>query len=139
MQRLLLTLCFSILFAANPAAYAADLTITVNNVKSDKGQIRITLYNQSAKWLKLGYKRVLAPAATGTVSAVFSNLPSGEYAVALFHDEDSDEKMAKNLIGIPTEPVGFSNDARGTFGPPAFDAVKLNLEQDNKTISITLF
>jgi uncharacterized protein (DUF2141 family) len=139
MLRLLLASCFTMLLATSTTVHAADLTITVNNVKTDKGQIRITLYNKAENWLKLGHKRVLAPAAAGTVTAVFPNLPSGDYAIALYHDENNDEKMAKNLIGIPTEPVGFSNDARGTFGPPGFDAVKLNLEQDNKTIAISLF
>jgi uncharacterized protein (DUF2141 family) len=33
--------------------------------------------------------------------------------------------MDTNLLGIPTEPIAFSNNAQGRMGPPHFDAVKL--------------
>ncbi len=55
-----------------------------------------------------------------TVSGQFSNLKSGNYAIKYMHDENDDKKMNTGIFGIPSEGYGSSNDARGTFGPPAF-------------------
>lgn len=47
-------------------------------------------------------------------------LPTGTFAISIFHDINGDEKLNTNFIGIPKEPYGFSN-AKGTFGPPSFE------------------
>lgn len=60
---------------------------------------------------------VTANQAIGT----FENLTQGEYAISLFHDENSNGELDKNLMGIPKEPFGFSNDEMGMFGPPSFN------------------
>jgi uncharacterized protein (DUF2141 family) len=65
-------------------------------------------------------------------------LPEGEYAVSLFVDENSNGKMDKNAIGIPTEAYGFSNDASGNFGPPSFEQAKFVVGKDKAAITITL-
>jgi uncharacterized protein (DUF2141 family) len=44
-------------------------------------------------------------------------VPYGEYAVAAFLDMNGNGKQDRNFLGIPKEPYGFSNDARGTVGP----------------------
>lgn len=51
----------------------------------------------------------------------FSNLKSGKYAVAVYHDENSNEKIDTNIWGVPEELYGFSNNVRGTFGPPSLE------------------
>jgi len=53
-------------------------------------------------------------------------LPPGRYAIAAFHDTDGDGKLTTTM-GIPREPFGFSNDARGRFGPPAFEMAAFDL------------
>lgn len=45
-------------------------------------------------------------------------LPQGSYAIACFHDENDNDKLDRAFSGFPTEAYGFSNDARGVFGPP---------------------
>jgi len=51
----------------------------------------------------------------------FADLPSGNYAIALFHDENGNGRI-DTRFGIPTEGVGFSNNPRMWFGPPSFSA-----------------
>jgi len=48
------------------------------------------------------------------------NVPPAKYAVAVFHDANNNGVLDKNAFGIPTEAYGFSNNARGRFGPPDF-------------------
>jgi hypothetical protein len=54
------------------------------------------------------------------VQIVFTNLSYGRYGISLYHDENANGKMDKNLMGIPKEADGFSNNAKGFFGKPDF-------------------
>lgn len=58
---------------------------------------------------------------------VIADLPPGRYSVAAFHDADGDGKLTLWPIGLPREAYGFSNDARGAFGPPRFDQAAFDL------------
>ncbi|NUO00517.1 MAG: DUF2141 domain-containing protein, partial [Saprospiraceae bacterium] len=64
-------------------------------------------------------------------------LAKGKYAVQLYHDENGNGKMDFNLLGIPKEGYGFSNDARGFMSEPAFEKQLFSLDQD-RTIQIRL-
>lgn len=47
-------------------------------------------------------------------------VPYGTYAIAAFQDVDGDSALNRNPVGIPTEPYGFSRNATGMWGAPAF-------------------
>jgi acyl-CoA reductase-like NAD-dependent aldehyde dehydrogenase/uncharacterized protein (DUF2141 family) len=67
-----------------------------------------------------------------------TDLPSGTYAVSVYEDLNSNHKLDHNLIGIPREPVGVSNDPMARFGPPRFDDCSFHLVEAAQTITITL-
>jgi len=114
------------------SAHAFDLTVTVNNAKSTDGTVRAALYEEKTGWLKNG-KPVQGlsapPQAQGTV-LVFHNLPAGRYAVSAFHDENGNEKLDTNALGMNIEPIAFSRDARGRMGPPKLDDAAFDLKED---------
>ena len=66
-------------------------------------------------------RRITVPAATA--AAQFPSLPSGEYALALIHDENGNGRLDKTF-GVPREGVGFSRNPRLVFGPPRFSAAQ---------------
>lgn len=66
------------------------------------------------------------------LSFTFKNLESGSYAVALFHDKNSNEKLDTNFIGIPKEGFGFSNNPRVLTGPPSFNKASFELKTNSK-------
>jgi uncharacterized protein (DUF2141 family) len=68
---------------------------------------------------------------------VFSKLPAGSYAVAVYHDKKNNKNLEKNYLGIPTEAYGFSNNARRTFSAPSFEEASF-MVSDHKIINITL-
>ena len=116
---------------------AGDLTVKINGV-GDKGNVMVALFNKTDKWLGKSSMGTMAAAKKDGVTVTFKDLPEGEYAISMFVDENSNGKMDSNAIGIPTEPYGFSNDAAGNFGPPAFEAAKFVVSKDNKAITITI-
>jgi uncharacterized protein (DUF2141 family) len=69
---------------------------------------------------------------------VFADLPPGRYAVAAFHDADENGRLTLWPIGLPREPYGFSNDARGRFGPPSFDSAAFTLGPGGARQTLTL-
>ncbi|MGJ7582834.1 DUF2141 domain-containing protein [Variovorax sp. RHLX14] len=65
---------------------------------------------------------------------IFVGLPPGRYAVKSFADENGNGKLDTNLVGLPTERYGFSNDAKGRMGPPSFEQASFMLEADNSIV-----
>jgi uncharacterized protein (DUF2141 family) len=121
---------------ASPFTRAADLTIDVKGMTSDKGVVLIALYDKTDAWMKKAVKFASVAAKPDSVSVVLKDLPEGEYAASIFHDENGNGKLDTNAIGMPIEPYSFSNDAAGTFGPPTFEQSKFKLDGEKKSITV---
>ena len=68
----------------------------------------------------------LTIAAAPGETLLFKNVAPGRYAVALFHDENANNRLDTALM-IPREGFGFSRDAPLRFGPPRFDAAAMTV------------
>ncbi|MCP4459616.1 MAG: DUF2141 domain-containing protein [Cytophagales bacterium] len=113
------------------------LTIIVKNVASTEGIIQVTLFDDESNWLKDGELKKITIDNQEMVSIEFENVPDGTYAVSVVHDANANGDLDKNSFGMPTEAYGFSNEARGMFGPPDFDESKFEVKGDMK-IEITV-
>ena len=69
---------------------------------------------------------------------VFENIPHGDYALKVFHDENENQKLDTNFIGMPKEKFGFSNDAMGRFGPPSFEQARFRFEESATTLRVEM-
>lgn len=136
-MKLILTLCCAALLAASPAG-AADLTIHVDDVKPAGGSIKVAIYSSADTFLKTPASFGGAAAAGGTVTVVLKDLPAGEYAFAVFHDANSNDKLDRNPLGIPIEDYAFSNNALGKLGPPSFEQARFTLTADSATVRVSL-
>lgn len=103
-------------------AHAADLTITVKGVRSTDGAVFLAIYDSDTSFMKVPQAKATRRmnASKGDLKIVIHDLPAGNYAIASYHDENGNGKLDTNALGIPEEGYGFSNDARGTLGPPKF-------------------
>jgi len=73
------------------------------------------------------------PAQKGDVVMHLTDVPSGRYAIALFHDTNGDAILNTNLLGIPKEGYGVSNNIKNKFSAPKFQQA-LFLHGDGTTI-----
>lgn len=123
-----------------PAAHALDLTIEVVNPKVQSGALFTSVYSDEAGWMKTEQARAVQRAEVSgeRTRLVYRDLPAGRYAVSMFHDENGNGQLDKNVLGMPRERVGFTRDARGTMGPPSFGDAAVDLQQDT-TLVITLY
>jgi len=111
-------------------ASAIWITITANGLRSGNGLLAITLYeDNSRKFLAhhgAFYVGFVQADAGATRACVF--LPrSGVYAIALYHDENANQKFDRTMIGFPAEGYGFSNNPATLVGLPSFRSVRLNV------------
>jgi uncharacterized protein (DUF2141 family) len=117
-----------------------SLTIHIPNIIDVKGRIQIGLYDDKNNFPKIGkeYQRYFAKVDSNDFKYTIHGIPAGDYAIALYHDCNSDGMCNSNLIGIPTESYGFSNNVKPFLSAPSFGSTKFTISKD-KTITIKLF
>ena len=125
------------------AAGAASLTIQVVGARNSKGMIRAAVFRDPKGFPNNASEAVQTQAAaidpqTLTAKIVFTNLPEGIYAVSVFHDENMNQKLDKNFMGMPKEGYGASNNPKKRMGPPSFDETKFQLSGTLQVLEIKL-
>jgi len=108
------------------------IKLLVYQLRSDEGKVQVSLYNSSKGFpmdQERSYRNAVVSVKDGKGEAIFTDLPMGEYAIALIHDENGNGQMDTNFLGMPKEGIGASNDAKATFGPPKYEDAKFTLNQ----------
>lgn len=125
--------------AISPMAWGASLDLTINNVESADGQIRVAVFDSQEGWKgNSAVRTAVVDAGTGSVTVTLDGLQPGELGIKLYHDADGDGDLDTGSFGIPSEPYGFSNDAPVRFGPPAWKQARFTLGEGASAHSITL-
>jgi len=123
---------FGPLTAAEPdpnGAAVGTLEVRITGFESGRGQLAIALFASAddystqenavrRAWLDIRQE--------GTVWTVH-DLPEGDYALIAYQDENDNRQIDLRVLGLPREPVGVSNNARGLFGPPRFRAARFRM------------
>ncbi len=140
MKHLLTTLALAL---SVTAAHAAAVTLEVDGLDTTRlegASLMVAVFTEAGSWLRQpvsGQRFVLgAAAASGRITVVLKDLPEGPIALSLFQDANGNGKLDMNMMGMPTEPYGFSNNASGNFGPPPFDKAVFTPEP-GKTARVT--
>lgn len=116
------------------SATAHELGIKVEGFTSTEGYLYVALHKDAETWMTdkqpLQGQKLLVSGKT--MQLVFKDLPDGDYGVTLYQDKNDNGKIDKNVLGIPTEPYGFSKNG-GSFGPPAFENSTIKVTSDAQT------
>ncbi len=110
------------------------LTINVTNIEILKGDIIIGVFDKEHNFLKDGsaIKTYSIRVEENTETIVINDLPTGDYAISIYHDENSDNTCNMNFLGIPKEGYGFSNNFKPKFSAPNYSDCKFMLSKDLK-------
>ncbi len=106
---------------------AADVILEVEGLDTSRlagASLLVGVFTEPASWLRQpqsGHRFSLEAAVGGKLTVVLKDLPEGPLALSLFQDANGNGRLDMNPMGIPVEPIGFSNDAVGNFGPPKFE------------------
>ena len=136
-----LLILIAILFANSRELFSQEgkIVIQVDGVNTKTGgELSIGFFHKE-NFPKVG-KQIFG--ATREVSSaimeiVFEKVPLGKYGIAVFQDVDRNKQLKTNFVGLPIEPIGFSNDAKIRFGPPSFEDAMIVIE-NGKTLNLTI-
>ena len=92
----------------------AQLKIEINDLKNNKGHLLLEFSDAEENVIK----EITQKVENYSCIILIDGLKPGNYSFKYFHDENDNKKMDTNIIGMPKEGFGFSNNATGTFGPP---------------------
>jgi uncharacterized protein (DUF2141 family) len=134
----ILFICLVLLVVTNTISQTFKLKIEIENIEQ-KGTVYLAIYNNSTsfdqdnknknvnknRWVKSIVEVVNKNSFTKNVE-----LKKGVYAISLFVDSNNNKIIDKNLLGIPTEQYGFSNNATGFLGSPSYNDASFNLIND---------
>lgn len=111
------------------------LTVEILNLKNNKGVVLIDLMDENEE----SVRDTICEIHDLRCTTVFKDLKNGSYAIRYFHDENEDHELDTNILGIPKEGFGFSNDAMGKFGPKDFSEWLFEVKGDTRITMTTKY
>jgi uncharacterized protein (DUF2141 family) len=136
MRKLKMFMLCAVMGYSAGALCQTNLQVTVTNIKGEKGDIMVGIFDSDEKFLKEPLEGRIAKVNGDSVTVVFENLKPGKYAVSVLHDTNKNKELDKNKLGIPKEGFGFSNNVIGAMGPPSFERAIIDLTPDKKDLGI---
>ena len=141
MQNLIKIICLlflNISFTFAQTEVNPDVTVNISNLNSDNGKVFVAIYNSEGSFLNKGYKSLVTEIDNNFCRVTFKNIPKGIYAISMYHDENDNNEMDTNFLGIPKEDYGCSNNANGFMGPPKWEDAKFEVKEESITQNIKL-
>jgi uncharacterized protein (DUF2141 family) len=134
---LILSLCLALIYNIS-FSQGAQIRLKVLGIEEAIGDMCFALYQNEEDYKSENpFMGDCIPVDDITFEYLINDIPAGTYAISLFHDKDENEELNTNWIGMPKEPFGFSNDAKGRMGPPKFEDASFVVNEDI-TIEINL-
>lgn len=118
------------------------IRLTVENLRNEHGMIRVVLFNSEEGFpgnFEKGMKTINVKAEQPVSTVIFEDVPHGNYALSVLHDENENGRMDTNMVGMPKEGYAVSNDAKaGMFGPPQYNDAVFILDSGEISMSVKL-
>jgi len=133
MKNLFLILFITVIPLASFSQFV--LTIEINDLRNSNGQILLEFTNEKGEKIT----GIAQNITDNKCVIVVNNLKQGKYAFKYFHDENKNENLDANWMKIPKEGYGFSNNAKGTFGPPAFEKTIFEINENTVLKCVTKY
>ena len=119
-------------------AQAGDVTVSIHKARSQSGQFQVALVDADGYAGRSGPVAAQRVAPAGAVTPVtFADVPAGRYALMVIHDENGNGKLDTNLVGIPVEGYGFSNNPR-VMRKPTWEESRFEFGGDAQAITVDL-
>ena len=107
----------------------STVTLKIDGVDIAVGEIRIAIFDSENRYMENPSLAEIVPVSQTNIEWQIENLAYGQYAIAVYHDKNKNGKLDTNMLGIPLEEYGFSNNARGRFGPASWSQAKFTVNK----------
>lgn len=127
----------ALLFTAG-AASAARIVVTIDGFHNAAGNVFVGLYSNPNDFLNGNrcdtFQKVKATG--GPVTVVFDNLRPGTYAIGAYHDENANDHLDTNVLGLPQEGYALSNGVRAVFSKPTFVEAAFTVGNEGRSMPL---
>lgn len=138
----LLSLIMSGLCIAQEISYPererSSFQLTIEGIDEEVGEVRIAIFDSESAYNEKEdpIHAVVLDVNNTTLEWNDDDLPYGNYAIAVYHDKNTNGELDTNLLGIPKEAYGFSNNARGRFGPASWGDAHFTIDSEKSKMVI---
>lgn len=114
--------------------------VEISNLKNSKGSVMVAIWNKETYYLKpeKAIIRTITSIQSANLARVVFLLPLGEYAIAVYHDENDNGTQDENYMGIPEEGFGFSGNPKIKYGPASYKAAKFQVNEAELALTIKM-
>lgn len=116
--------------AQSTATEPCKLLVHIDGFRNQKGDAGVTVFTSPDGWPENNDKAFThgPHPITGDKITVELQLPPGRYAIAVIHDENSNHKLDRNMIGWPKEGFGFANNPKVGLSAPSFNSAAMQVD-----------
>jgi uncharacterized protein (DUF2141 family) len=115
-----------------------NLIIEVNGLRNQRGLLCFKVFANAKDFPSGGGPGQCLKIQQTPLTVTISELSSGSYAIAVFHDQNGDRQLNRNGLGIPLEGYGFSRNPVVRTGPPRFGDAAVVLAGANTRVKIQM-
>lgn len=133
--KILLIVLISLFCLQLTTAQNQTITVTIDNVKNDIGNVVLSLHTAETFMKSSGIQSAESKISDGKITVTFKDLTPGTYAIMAIHDENENNVMDFDASGMPNESYGMSNNPL-SYGPPTFADAKFDLKEENLSLAI---
>lgn len=121
-----------------PAAFAADVTVTVPNVESTEGVVRVFICSEKEFLGNTCKYKKASRAMEGKMTFTIKNVPNGTYAIEIYQDSNENGQIDFGFLGlIPEEGYGFSKLGR-IYSEPKFAEAAIQVDKPKVAFEIAM-
>ena len=126
------------------APSSGTIVLHLDNLQNEgRGQLLVFVYQEMDRIEINGtsfLRREVLSVTDDRKTVTLTDVPYGEYAIAVLHDMDKDLQQDANVLGIPREDLGVSNNAKGgPLGGPRWKAAKFAHRAEETPLDITMW
>lgn len=113
--------------------------VEITGIENKGGIMMVGLFKETDKFLEIpSFSNETIIQDESIISVKLENIPFDTYAISIYHDLNENGELDSNFIGIPKEPIGFSNNYFPKFGPPKFKKAAFDLKQNELKLNVNL-
>ena len=113
-----------------------EVTLNITNIETIEGKLFLSIYQDAQSFKRKEPLKTVSVQVDGKEMTITEKLPQGEYVFFVYQDINENDKLDRNFLGMPKEPVGYGNHNGGR--PGGFNKLKIEIKE-NKSVDIKLF
>lgn len=131
MKTIILAIAFVFVYLS---VMGQNLTLEVRDIENPQGYLMVGIYNSKETFRQKPVAAFRVEVKNKVMNIPCAGLPTGMYAISMFHDENENGKLDVDAYGRPTEKFGFSNDAERVMGAPSYEKCCFELRKDTTMV-----